>query len=251
MMRVAIFGDSWVDPHHGHDSDRSMDKLAWAVQLPNNRYQVDIYAMSGSSLYWAYQKFLEKHQDYDKCIFVVTSLSRFPKTGVQTLSGKRYHVPNYETANYLLETQGNDFDFKRKGRLQAFMGYYMHLQEDKYDADMAHLMIDKIKELKPDTIVVPICHHPSLLLEELTPLSKYREVMFNSIDPSRTEEMITGRWNFKEINCVCHVSKEINQLIAKDMEQALETGVWNPQIPERVEHLHGLDYYYELTRRIE
>ena len=251
MIKLAIFGDSWADPHHGHDHDASMNNSAWPVLIPYQQYQTDIYAMSGNSLYWAYQKFMEKQQDYDRCIFIVTSLGRYHKTGIQTLSGKRYHVPNYETANYLLETQSNDFDFKRKGRLQAFKGYYMHLQDDQCDADMARLMIDKIKQVRPDTIIVPICHHPSQLLEELTPLNRYRELMFNSIDPAQTEEMIKGNWNYKEINCICHVSKEINQLIANDMTQALASGVWDPQIPQHVKHEHSLDYYYELTRRIE
>lgn len=250
MKTLGIFGDSWVDPNHGHDGYPHMSQQAWACYL-NKQYKVDIHALSGNSLYWAYQKFLEHHKRYDRCIFIVTSLGRYARNGILTNSGKRYCVANYETANYLLNTQKHEFDFKKQGRLQALIGYYMFLQDEQHDLDMACLMVDKVRELRPDAIIVPICQHSDGFLNELTPLSAYRQLMFNSIDPSRTQEMIDGHWNYKETHCICHVSEEINQLIADAMLAALDSGIWDPVIPTHVDHPYGLDYYYELARKIE
>lgn len=244
MKTLGIFGDSWVDPSHGHDLDPSIAQHAWSCHL-NKHYQIDLHALKGNSLYWAYQKFLEHHKKYDHCIFIVTSLGRYSRNGVLGLGGQRYLVPNYETGEYLLSKP--DFDLKKKNRIQALMGYYLFLQDDQHDLAMARLMIGKVRELRPDAIIVPIWQHGDGFLNELVPLSEYRRLMFNSIDPAQTQKMIDGSWNYTEIRCVCHVSVEINKLIAENMQQALELGVWNPQIPKYIEHPHVLDYYYELS----
>jgi hypothetical protein len=63
---VAIFGDSFADPTWVNN-----DYLSWP-ELLTEQYDVTNYAMTGTSLWWSYNLFLEHYKKYDKCIFVVT-----------------------------------------------------------------------------------------------------------------------------------------------------------------------------------
>jgi len=49
-----------------------------------------------------------------------------------------------------------------------------------------------------------------------------------------------------EKRCICHLSVEINKVIAEHMNVALDTNVWNPTIPDYVEHeIKDTNYYWD------
>lgn len=154
MKTLGIFGDSWADPRHGHDLDPSMDQDAWLYHLGD--YELMLHSATGSSLYWAYEQFIEHYEKYDKCIFVATAIRRLPVNTVREINGPKFHVANYDMARHILETNARAFDIEKRKWLEALMGYYLFLQDDQFDIHMARLIIEDIRRLRPDTIIVPI-----------------------------------------------------------------------------------------------
>ena len=66
-MKIAIFGDSFSDPTWC----KRTDYKAWP-ELLGEKYSIDNYSHSGSSMWWSYKKFLDNQSKYDKIIFTVT-----------------------------------------------------------------------------------------------------------------------------------------------------------------------------------
>jgi hypothetical protein len=225
-----------------------MDQCAWMYHCGVD--SVSLHSAAASSLYWAYEQFLENHASYDRCIFIVTSTGRLPVNSVKEIGSQFYHIANYDSAFNLLKTKSAFYSFETKKWLEAALGYYIFLQNPQYDVDIAELMIAKIRQLRPDTMIVPIIDYANNL-EGLVPLNEYRRIMFDSIDSSKTPLLMNATWTYKESNCICHVSKEMNQLIAQDMQTALATGIWDPKLPKYVPHSHGLDWYYDLNINVE
>lgn len=63
---IGIYGDSFADPNWVKNSYN-----AWPELLAND-YKIKNYALSGSSLWWSYNKFLETCHEIDHAIFVIT-----------------------------------------------------------------------------------------------------------------------------------------------------------------------------------
>lgn len=70
-MKIGIFGDSYAD------SGMALGKHGWNQQLAKE-FVVTNRGRSGTSLWWAYNKFLEQFHDYDVIVFSFTSYSRWP-----------------------------------------------------------------------------------------------------------------------------------------------------------------------------
>lgn len=64
--RLAIFGDSFADPNWVKN-----DYKAW-VDLLANDYDVSNYALTGTGMWWSYDKFNSVYGNFDKYLFVVT-----------------------------------------------------------------------------------------------------------------------------------------------------------------------------------
>lgn len=102
MTKIAIFGDSFAaSPHVEAADSRSMEGFIQDVySICNRKYDkkelpiicnkwgekykswtryldADVFAHSGSDIYYSYNQFINNHKSYDKCIFVITSPYRF------------------------------------------------------------------------------------------------------------------------------------------------------------------------------
>jgi len=65
-LTIGIYGDSFADPKWVKN-----DYNAWPELLENN-YNIQNYSLTGTSLWWSYDKFLETCDKIDYTIFVVT-----------------------------------------------------------------------------------------------------------------------------------------------------------------------------------
>jgi hypothetical protein len=236
MLTLGIFGDSYSDPiRHGHDNFRELDELGWP-NLLKRKYDVGLHGKNSSSIFYSYQKFLEHHLKYDKIVFVVTDPLRWIK-GYNML-GDEKHFNNYWTADSYLKSNKEHLSLEQVDLIEAIKSYYLHMVDDISCQLLANLMINHIKEIRPDVILIPISRG---LVIDAVGFWDYIN-LFNKM-------LGVSQFNTEthyEYRLACHLSKEMNELVAKHVDQALEIGAWNPVLPNFVKHeFTNKDYYYQ------
>ena len=243
MLKVGIFGDSFSDPiRHGHDNFRELDELGWP-NLLKHKHEVGLYGQGGSSIFYSYQKFLEHHSKYDKIVFVVTDPLRWIKG--YSLLGRERHFSNYWTADNFLKVNKKELRLDQIDLLEAIKSYYLHMADDPSSYQLAHLIINHMKQIRPDIILIPI--DQTLLDINVAGFQQYIDVFYNTIGLKKFNGDI-----YYEYRLICHLSKEMNKLMAEHVEQALETGIWDPVLPKYVNHeFTNIDYYFRPISEID
>lgn len=249
MLKVGIFGDSYADPiSHGHDNFKDMDQLGWP-NLLKYKYEVGLHGKTGSSIFYSYQQFLKYHEQYDKIVFVVTNPERWVKS--VSVAGEQKNVSTYIVAEHFLKQ--NNLTIEERCILEALKSYYLFLEDQESTHIFGKLMIDHMKLLRPDIILIPIGRGTVGL--DTVGFFDY-SVAFHS-DMSFFNSSI--EWGvayarlletYYEYRLICHFSPEINELIATDVLDALEIGKWDPIIPKPIKHPQGVDYYWDKISNI-
>ena len=76
-MKIAVYGDSFVDQTNANKSNRS----TWISQLVEQlgaATSVEWYGQDGSSTYYSYEKIMNTADQYDQIIWAVGSPTRYP-----------------------------------------------------------------------------------------------------------------------------------------------------------------------------
>jgi hypothetical protein len=245
---IAVFGDSWADPHHGHKGYPHMDALAWPNLLGE---PVANYARAGSSLYYSYREFMLHHREYSQCVFVVTSIGRLACNQVTTLSGEVWHISNADTAQHFLRDRADDWAPETRQRIRAILDYYMWLLDYDVDTHAASLMLEQIRRVRPDCLIIPAVNH-GRLLRGITNLSDWIEPTIRGLKHSwQAIEQARGI-PYKEQRCCCHLTPEANASIALAVKQALAQGSWTRYpVPASIEHEHSMGYYWDLSQKTQ
>jgi hypothetical protein len=246
-QHVGIFGDSWADSSHGHDQHPSLGSLAWFNRMPG--YTASSYGYPGSSLYYSWQKFLAHHADYQRVVFIATNPLRLHKNNVDTgywdhhlagLSGVEDFLANVAVMSP-----------SARARAQAMKDYYLHLQDDQVDDDLATLIINDIRARRPDALIIGIgwAHSAKFIsaspLVEHQSLGAYKALFLKSVNPQHyaQHKNDTGQW--LEQTCVCHLSVEVNELLGRHVAHSLNQGIWlPPRMPDRLDHANKWNYYF-------
>ena len=73
-MNIGVFGDSYADA-----SLHDIDRLGWPkILIESLGCEGQIYAASGTSTWWSYEKFIEHKDKHDVIIFCYSAYSRWP-----------------------------------------------------------------------------------------------------------------------------------------------------------------------------
>ena len=226
MIKLGIFGDSWTDPESGHHEYPELSMLSW-MNILNKHYDVTTFGKSASGVYYSYRKFIDNHDKFDKIIFLGTAGTRWIK-GFQ-INGQEEHLNNIAAVEHFL----NDQHFSKnllqhdKKELLALRDYYEYLVDIEYSDTMKQLMIESVKKIRPDTVVMDMSN---------TPIKEY--IILQAKTFNKPHPMLYG-----EKRCICHMTPELNQAFAQTVLNMLNTGDWG-DIPEHVEVPHNIDYYY-------
>jgi hypothetical protein len=206
-MKVGLFGDSYAC--------LTLDKgTAWFEnKIINEKYQLESYAKKGSDITWSYNLFLQHHSKYKKNIFIVTESTRHSfVVGPHTL-----HVSNIDTIDYI-SNQINDF--KVKAALHSLKNHYMYsMSIDLYDFGLAG-MVEKIKEIRPDTIIVYGFHNHSI--EKIIGSNFYlSQVSLMELSAFNMNFDFMKKHNIPEGRSA-HMSDENNQIFANYIRDMLD-----------------------------
>jgi len=259
MKTLGIFGDSWTDESFGHDSfGPAGDRWAWFHNIPD--HEARSHGRGGANLYYTYKQFLEHHSKYDKIVVVLTQYERIPEA-MFNLKGfdKPVFLPGWEQIDYYLKKYEKDLTIRDVNKLNAIRDFYLWAQDDTTCYDMGSLIVDKIKQLRPDAILINGFYQryedrqgENIFPEVSGPaIISYLDAMIRGIttDLSDVEFPHLKIRARPEIRGTCHLSRETNLVLAKDVYHALVTGVWNPIVPYAIPHeVKDLNYYYAEKR---
>jgi hypothetical protein len=198
LQTVAVFGDSWADSSHGHDINPNIGSEAWFNRMPG--YSATSYGHAGSSLYSAWQEFLTHHSGYDRVVFIATSPLRLHLNSI-THMGVTGYLAGFVGVERFINHASGEIDMPTRQRLHAMRDYYQYLQNDQVDADIAHLIIDDVRNRRPDAIIIPTGDDP-IFLKNIPSLSRYLNLFTQSINLP-PELIRQGLVPYFEKACVC------------------------------------------------
>ena len=261
MHSVAIYSDSWADPKVRYSND-PIDNIAWP-DIVGTKYKITNYARAGSSIYYSYQKFLETNKNFDQIIFIVTDYYRwFHLIHTPTLKspwGDYYHsfagpgMIEYWKKDPLYKPHIMK-DANLRLTLNALVNYFVYLNNEEFDKTICSLMLDDVYRKRPDVIFIQGGIFPQFhpLVNPDTALAKFAMSWIKNW-PEYEKQVADGYGFFPwlELRTICHFSKEVNQAIANAIPQALESGIWDPEIPEFIAAEHrDFNYYYDTSNKI-
>ena len=257
MKTLGIFGDSWADETFGHDLiGREGDRWAWFHNIPD--YTATSHGRGGANLYHTYKQFLKHHSDYDKIVVILTQYERISE-GVfylEEFGDQPVFLPGVDQTEYYLKKYETQLTIHDTNKLKAIRDFYLWCLDDTTCYDIGMLMVDKIKQIRPDAILINAFYQglgsPTIgqnKFPEVTgpAIIEYLDAMIRGIIPDVSDVRfphikVRAR---PEVRGACHLSKEANLVLAKDVYHALVTGVWNPIVPYAIPHENtDVDYYY-------
>ena len=226
MKKLAIFGDSFCDPYtHGHWEYPELDNKGWPLLLKSH-YDVTIFAKTASSIYYNYNNFLKNHESFDQIVFGLTEPTRW--IAGFNINGVEKHFKSYDQV--VGHIQNTKFF---SAPLYALRDYYRYLMDIEACDRFAKLMIDDIRRVRTDAIIVLFDGEPSF--------GSYLRLQSQSF--GKNGNII----RYKEKRCVCHYTEEINEVVYKNILNALQTNSWDPTIPKTVTVKEELGYYFDLN----
>jgi hypothetical protein len=126
MTKIAIFGDSFADENHSN-----LDEKSWIDILRDNGLEVHNFSLSGTSLMWSYQKYLnfkksDQNETIDKIIFLFTEPNRM----TTQYKNKIITITHPDMFDDVIKNN-NDFNQKDIEILQNFKNYYIYFHNEE------------------------------------------------------------------------------------------------------------------------
>jgi len=251
MTTLGIYGDSFADDRSSWDRPR-LTTTAWSYRLAMTYDSYENYALQGTSLFYSYQKFIATQHKWDKIVFIVTNPGRWP--GTINVAGRQQFltIHNFDRAQNVLKSYRDFYPTLTADQLRdidAIGDWFMH-RDDGFEFRMHDLMISKIKNLRPDALLIHIDRQHKT---QPVSMNDFRMITFQTLVPSlfkasnnllRNWQMMDDRFQERDEHNICHFTTEINDLFFTVIQQSLETGVWDPIIPKTWPHQHGISHYY-------
>ena len=196
-MKIGIFGDSYAANRIENDTKSWVDIIA-------EKYEVTNYASAGTSLFYSMSIFEQYQHRFDKVIFVVTSPGRLL---LDNANNRSLSIAGLRDCETKIENTSNPFELKI---LHAVRDYYIYVQNYNFNKYVHRLMIEKIKRIRPDTVLIPAS------------LEKFDDI-FSGASMCDIELKENNAWGIGGIIDYrhCHMTAENNAIFATKVEEWL------------------------------
>ena len=248
-MKIAVYGDSFGDDNgqwpHTHDNVGP----GWTQLLgATGNNNVSNFSEGGASLFYSFTQFKDTHADYDRIIFMITNPGRITLEieDFSSLSRSQKHHPSYDQVvrwkEVLLRLNPNSHGINQ---LSALEQYFLFVRNAEYDTDIHHLMVNAIKKISPDTIIIP-CFHNSI--HDLTHKAMCEighmeiEHLFNDRYEKIYHELHSTRIDARK----CHMSEENNFIFYRKMLKFLSGEPVHINVDDFIKPPMPLDHYWRL-----
>lgn len=222
-LRVGLYGDSFGTgslPMINGEYDIGIN-YHWSKILEQHYgCTISNYAVSGASIYYCYKQFLDTHHLHDINLFLITSIGRYNHKII--LNNTEHRIVN---AAHLEEYLRNpEAYYLTEDNITALneIGVWFKLLDMDYEYDMCTLMLEKVNNIRDNTIFVPCTGWiPNFLgSTNNTMYSLYKHQMNKlNLDTHNVQE------NTKWISG--HLTPEYNKLFADILISRIDTGNWN------------------------
>lgn len=236
-MKIGIFGDSFADDHNLWPNPYNGVGPSWIDYLRSKGHQVDNYAGGGSSLFYAYEKFLTTYQNYDKIVFAITNYNRY-YVYVDEVNANWFNIGQVE------QILNSCTDKNKRNILESIRLYYAYIQDEEFQKFCHQLLIKDIKKTHDNCLLIP-CFEDSLI-DRLMPL----------INISRHE---ANYWGLEEIlpreedvydARKCHMCEENNLVLGKSVEKWINTGIYELDERDFCNPTKNFEHYFRTDFKI-
>ena len=202
---ILVLGDSFAVPR----SPDSKNGPTWTSLLDMDpRYRVTNLAEGGSSMWFSFRNFMRHHANYDRIIFAVTESHRIYHL-ISHEPGLQHH--NHRAMMWLEKhrklCKEIDPNHPHIERIDAIKLYFKHIMDLEERDVVQRLMIKEIREVRPDTILIP-SFDTSISDHEGDCLIHISERELNHLGLS-----IGNAYRTHEELRACHMIKENNEIL--------------------------------------
>lgn len=144
-MNIGVFGDSFASPIKLNPSPSWVDILSEEHSITN-------YAIDGSNLYHSVDQIKTHHEKYDKLILVVTQPGRIKIPDWIKVDKIEDKFVTSKFDRKIAEKPNNNII---AAYAEAANQYFTYLQNVPYDNYVHNLMLDDVRNIRPDIILIP------------------------------------------------------------------------------------------------
>lgn len=258
-MTIAIYGDSYANwTCWSNQTSSDILARAWSRQLEQHAPVVN-FSRGGAGI-WHNLNLLERDPDHaDQVIFIASPIGRWP--GVIEHPDWQHDSDRYQpSANHCQETlsRWQDRLAQYPSQIQqvcSVEAWYRLAQVPSFEQYVYALALERVLELRPDAIIIPMQAWPNLGLSAKTDQIGTRVACIDYVVRAwrgwlNDLTLTAGNYyslyqQYREHRVVCHLTPELNDRFLADVLDALATGTWNPNLPDQIYHDNPLDYYYQ------
>lgn len=236
IKSLGIYGDSFgTHSLAGNPVQRQLGlKYHWSSLLSKELNCASTnYALSGSSVYYSYKKFLETCSNHDLCIFLITEPCRYIKP-LDFSSKKNACITNQAQIEVWKKTKvvSTESDIQLVDKLSN----WFELTDQEYQYDMSELMIDKVLSSHTNVVVIQ-CHNISLRDSYRNIKNISSEVNLCSLYYKQMEELeisdesMNISWVENSEFISGHLTPEYNKIAYENISFYLKNKYWDWKIP--------------------
>lgn len=204
-IKIGIYGDSF-GAGFAHKISKSMqDHVAYIgdswVEILSKTYQVTNYCEFSSSLVHSANTFVNTHHLYDKVMFLVTCPGRITM-GFPNDRQPLPHFISYDSAKRWESIAKKDGWLTE---LNSVINYYLYVYSPEYEKLIHQSLVDKIKSIRDDVIVIPNFH------------DSFEHIHCNTLDDIFNMENTEWQVSYPIFDYdlrKCHLTKENNEILA-------------------------------------
>jgi hypothetical protein len=223
-MKIAVYGDSFAQPV---ESRYKGNDFLWCNTLANKlNGSINNFAAAGSSVFYSYSQFLHTYNEFDLCIFALTSSNRYIKP-LKLSSGQSKHISSIDQLNFFRKEP--KLNAKDKQLFDWVEGWFLS-SDTNYNRHMTGLMIADIINKKSNTIIYP-CFKENSLDENIVSFYEIHKIQLIKTGKDFND---LGNENYNKI--AGHFTESFNNFISEMLYNKIK---------------HGIDYDFSKLREIE
>jgi hypothetical protein len=224
-MKIGIFGDSWAKTIVSAEGKKFHDGYAW-WELLSAKYDVTNFGIPGSSVYFSYEEFNKHYSNFDKIIFLATEPGRLTFEVGSEIKNPRLapefkrHCNSYGTADYYSKVFNNSRFPEDSARINAAKEYFLWIQNKKEQSEYKRLMLNEIKNLRPDALILNPAHAwDDVKHQVITCLLNISNMEIDHFGKGSLQDLMSQ--GYTDIR-PCHLTRENNKILADKITNWIE-----------------------------
>ena len=203
-MNIGIYGDSFAC-YQDEVYQQSNTRRSWVDYL-GDHHQIKNYAMTGSTFSYTHNHVLKFHNRHDLNIVLVTNYARLNLFRLKTTPK---FAPGLNYIEHRLSQRNSDHD---RTILEAARDFYLYVEDEEDTKKFHYLMLDEIKRIVPNLILVP-CFMHSLTSTEMTKCLS---------DISHIDNRYYKKHIFMVDKKRCHLNDKNNKILATKLLEHID-----------------------------